>query len=87
MPSLRMIGLAVLASFVTSNAAAALSKDGASVAVKRQSEFFEVTACHPHGDTLFCIYEGDEWEVTSDINIDEAPKSFEGCHSHSGTEL
>jgi hypothetical protein len=76
MPSLRMIGLAVFASFATSNATAALSKDGASVAVKRQSEFFEVTACHPHG-----------WEVTSDINIDDAPETFEGCHSHSGTEL
>ena len=82
-----MLSLAVFASFATSNVAATLSKDGASVAAKRQSEFFEVTACHPHGDALFCIYEGDEWEVTSDINIDDAPGSFEGCHSHSGTEL
>jgi hypothetical protein len=87
MPSVRMIGLAVIASLATSNAAAALSKDEARVSVKRQSEFFEVTACHPHGGTLFCIYDGDEWEVTSDINIDNAPESFEGCHSHSGTEL
>jgi hypothetical protein len=87
MPSLRMICLAVFASFATSNAAAALSKDETSVVAKRQSEFFEVTGCHPHIDTIFCIYEGDEWEVTSDINIDDAPESFEGCHSHSGTEL
>jgi hypothetical protein len=86
MPSLRALGLAAFASLATSNAAVTLPKDEASVAVKRQT-FFEVTGCHPHGDTLFCIYEGDEWEVTSDINVDEAPTSFEGCHSHSGTEL
>lgn len=87
MPSLRKLGLAAFASFATSNAAANLPKDEAGAAVKRQSDFFEVTACHAHGDTLFCIYEGDEWEVTSDINVDDAPESFEGCHSHSGTEL
>jgi hypothetical protein len=87
MSSLRVLGLAAFASFATSNAAASLPTDEASVAVKRQSGFFEVTACHPHGDTLFCIYEGDEWEVTSDINVNDAPESFEGCHSHSGTEL
>jgi hypothetical protein len=87
MPSLRMLGLVAFASFATSNAAATLPREEASVATKRQSEFFEVTSCHPHDTTLFCIYEGDEWEVTSDINVDDAPESFEGCHSHSGTEL
>jgi hypothetical protein len=87
MLSLRLLGFAAFASFSTSNAAATLPKDKAGIVEKRQSEFFEVTACHPHGETLFCIYEGDEWKVTSDINVDEAPESFNGCHSHSGTEL
>ena len=87
MPSLRVLGLAAFASFATSKAAATLPQEEASVVAKRQSGFFQVTSCHPHDTTLFCIYEGDEWEVTSDINVAEAPESFEGCHSHSGTEL
>lgn len=38
-----------------------------------------VTDCHTHGDDLFCVVDGAEWEVTSDINMNNAPDSFDNC--------
>lgn len=76
MVSLHVLGLTAFAAFAASQDVAA-----------RQAGFFEVTSCHAHGEDTFCIYEGDEWEVTSGLDSGSAPESFEGCHSHSGTEM
>lgn len=87
MPSLRLLGLAAFAALAPSYATAIPQGQSSGAAAKRQTEFFEVSGCHAHGDTLFCIYEGEEWEVTGDVDVENAPTSFEGCHSHGETEL
>jgi hypothetical protein len=89
MVSLRVLGLAALAALASSQDVATREKhsSGTAAATKRQTEFFEVTSCHAHGDATFCIYEGDEWEVTSGVDSGSTAESFEGCHSHSGTEM
>lgn len=52
------------------------------------SEITEVTGCHAHGaDSLFCSAGGEEWEVTTDVDVDNAPESYSGCHSHGEDEL
>lgn len=76
MVPLRVLGLTAFAAF-------AASKDVAA----RQAGFFEVTSCHAHGDETFCIYNGNEWEVTSGLDSDSAAESFEGCHNHSETQM
>jgi hypothetical protein len=81
------LGLIALATVTPSLAIAPLREDDATAVAKRQSEFFEVTSCHSHGDTLFCIYDGEEWEVISGVDADSASDSFEGCHNHSDTEM
>jgi hypothetical protein len=46
-----------------------------------------VTACHTHGETeLFCMDGSDEWEVISEWDAANPPRSFESCHAH-GEEL
>jgi hypothetical protein len=89
MISLRVLGLTAFVTLASSqNVATRLEhSSGAAAATKRQTDFFEVTSCHAHGDTTFCIYEGDEWEVTSGVDSGSTQESFEGCHSHSGTEM
>lgn len=87
MISLRGLGLTAFAALALSQDVATPQENSATASTKRQSTFFEVESCHAHGETLFCIYEGDEWEVTSGADVDSAPESFEGCHSHSGTEM
>jgi hypothetical protein len=87
MPALRLLGLAAFAALASSQDITTSQEHGASRATKRQLDFFELTGCHPHGDTLFCIHEGDEWEVKSGVEAGTAPDRFEGCHSHSGTEM
>lgn len=86
MPSLRLFGLAALAAFAAAESIAAPQDQDSAPAVKRQSDG-EATGCHAHGDTLFCIWEGEEWEVTSDVNVDDAPASYAGCHTHGASEL
>ena len=85
MVSLRVLSLTAFAAFAASQDVT--SSEEQSATIKRQAGFFEVTSCHAHGDETFCIYEGDEWEVTSGLDSGSAPESFEGCHSHSGTEM
>lgn len=46
------------------------------------SEITEVSDCHGHGDELFCVAGGDEWEVSTEVNVDDAPSSYSGCHAH-----
>lgn len=50
-------------------------------------EITEVTSCHPHEDVLFCIADGGEWEVTTEVDAANAPESYSGCHSHGPDEL
>jgi hypothetical protein len=46
-----------------------------------------VSACHTHGETeLFCMAGRDEWEVISEWDAENPPKSFDSCHAH-GEEL
>ena len=87
MVSLRLLALAALATSVSAHEQATSQTEPSSAAVKRQSDFFEVTSCHGHGDVLFCIYDGEEWEVTSGMDAESAPSSFEGCHNHSEHEM
>jgi hypothetical protein len=51
------------------------------------SEITEVTNCHPHVDVLYCIADGEEWEVTTEVDAATAPESYSGCHSHGPDEL
>ena len=89
MIAFRVLGFTALAAFASSQNVASRQEDspGTASATKRQTDFFEVTSCHAHGDATFCIYEGDEWEVTSGIDSGSTQETFEGCHSHSGTEM
>lgn len=87
MPSMRALSFTAVAGLAISCAADASVDSEFHATAKRQDEFFEVTGCHPHGTTLFCIHDGEEWQVTSDIDTASAPSSFSGCHSHSGTEM
>jgi hypothetical protein len=50
-------------------------------------EITEVTSCHPHEDVLYCIADGGEWEVTTQVDAANAPESYSGCHSHGPDEL
>lgn len=50
-------------------------------------EITEVTSCHAHTDTLYCIVGSEEWEVTTDVDIEDAPESYSGCHAHGDDEL
>jgi zinc transporter 1/2/3 len=46
-----------------------------------------VSGCHPHGTILFCMVNGEEYEVKEGVeDVASAPKSFSGCHGH-GEEL
>jgi hypothetical protein len=43
--------------------------------------------CHAHDETeLYCLDGNDEWQVTSDWDVNSPPESFEKCHTH-GEEL
>jgi hypothetical protein len=50
-------------------------------------EITEVTSCHPHVDVLYCIADGGEWEVTTEVDATNAPESYSGCHLHGPDEL
>jgi hypothetical protein len=82
-----ILGLTAFTAVTPSLALALAREDGATTVAKRQPGFFEVTGCHSHGETLFCIYDGEEWEVVSGVDADSASDSFEGCHNHSDTEM
>lgn len=53
------------------------------------TDITEVTGCHAHSATLFCFAGdgGPEWEVTSDIDVENAPEAYTGCHAHGAEEL
>ena len=45
-------------------------------------EVTEVTGCHAHGETLFCVAGEEEWEVLSEVDVSNAPEEFTDCHAH-----
>jgi hypothetical protein len=45
-------------------------------------EITEVTGCHAHTDTIYCMVGSEEWEVTTEIDVENAPDGFTGCHAH-----
>jgi hypothetical protein len=45
-------------------------------------EITEVTDCHAHTDTLYCMVGSEEWEVTTDVDV-----AYSGCHAHGEDEL
>jgi len=46
-----------------------------------------VSGCHSHDEgELFCLDGSDEWEVVSDWDAEDPPRSFDDCHAH-GEEL
>jgi hypothetical protein len=50
-------------------------------------EITEVTECHAHTDTLFCMAGNEEWEVTTDVDVENPPDGYTGCHAHGEDEL
>jgi hypothetical protein len=50
-------------------------------------EITEVTDCHAHTDVLYCMAGSEEWEVTTDVDVGNAPDSYSGCHAHGEDEL
>lgn len=87
MPSLRLLRLLAFAALISSHATAVAQGERSGAIAKRQTESFEVSGCHIDGDTLLCMHEGEEWEVTGDVDVDNAPTSFGGCHSVTESEL
>lgn len=83
----RILGLTAFVVLAASHATPATQDSETAAAVKRQKDLFQVTECHARGDTLYCIHEGDEWEVTSDVDVGNAPDRYSGCYDHSDTEL
>jgi len=55
--------------------------------VESSGKITEVTNCHPHEDALYCMADGGEWEVTTEVDAVNAPESYSGCHSHGSDEL
>jgi hypothetical protein len=51
------------------------------------AEITEVTACHAHTDTLYCMAGSEEWEVTTDVDAANPPDAISGCHAHGENEL
>jgi hypothetical protein len=55
--------------------------------IEASHEITEVTSCHAHTDKLYCIADGEEWEVTTDVDVETAPDGYKGCHAHGEDEL
>lgn len=65
----------------------ALLSLSAFAAAQSLDEVTEVTSCHAHDDTQYCIAGDTELPVVEGVdNIDTAPESYTGCHTH-GEEL
>ena len=64
----------------------ALLSLSAFIAAQSLDEVTEVTSCHLHGETQYCIAGDTELPVVSDIDPATAPESYSGCHTH-GEEL
>lgn len=58
-----------------------LEREGADHTTGTATAPTSVTDCHTHGDDLFCTADGVEWEVTSDINVNNAPDSYSNCQA------
>ena len=50
-------------------------------------EITEVTDCHAHTDTLYCMADSEEWQVTTDVDVENPPDGYSGCHAHGEDEL
>jgi len=50
-------------------------------------EITEVTECHAHIETLYCMVGSEEWEVTTDVDVENPPDAISGCHAHGENEL
>lgn len=46
------------------------------------AEITEVTSCHAHTDTMYCMAGSEEWQVTTDIDAANPPDAISGCHAH-----
>jgi hypothetical protein len=65
----------------------ASSAASSTMAISTKLTATAVSACHTHGETeLFCMAGRDEWEVISEWDAENPPKSFDSCHAH-GEEL
>ncbi|KAF2720953.1 ZIP zinc transporter [Polychaeton citri CBS 116435] len=42
----------------------------------------QVTKCHFHQETQFCMASGEEWEVINTVDKDTAPEHYQNCHAH-----
>ena len=51
------------------------------------AEITEVTSCHAHTDTMYCMAGSEEWQVTTDIDAANPPDAISGCHAHGENEL
>lgn len=65
---------------------AVLSLAIASATAQSLDQVTEVTGCHAHEDTLYCVAGDTELPVVSDVDVANAPESYSGCHTH-GEEL
>lgn len=50
-------------------------------------EITEVSNCHAQGDVQYCVAGGEEWELTTDVDTENAPDSYSGCHAYGEDEL
>lgn len=50
-------------------------------------EITEVTDCHAHTDTLYCMAGSEEWQVTTEVDVANPPDGYSGCHAHGEDEL
>lgn len=76
MLSLQIVAVASLLATASAQTTSSTTSSAAAVPT-------EVTDCHTHGEDIYCVGGGDEWELTSSgYDADSVPDSFEGCHAH-----
>ena len=61
--------------------------DHAAESTSTTADITEVTDCHAHTDTLYCMVGSEEWEVTTDVDVENPPDGYSGCHAHGESEL
>lgn len=75
------LSIAVIASL------AAVTYAQSSTSSAAAAEITAVTDCHTHRDTPYCIADGEEWEVETEVDINSLPDEFTDCHAHGADEL
>ena len=66
-------------------AATTATSEPAATGSSEQASSTEVTGCHMHDTTQFCIVGSEEYEVTTPVDATTAPDSYNGCHAHDET--